>query len=149
MYRGLDKCTGAVTGFNAGDCATAVADTITTATAAAKLVTTVRGIRAAQAGVRVTDDLLPGLPSSAPRPLGFGSTGRTRPASLTEQLAMTEVRAAPSGRVLPFTMTDARWPASAGWVKVSQRVNGVEIHYVRNTATGAVDDFKFIGRSAR
>lgn len=58
---------------------------------------------------------------------------------------MTEVRAAPGGRVLPVTMPDARRPASAGWVKVSQRVNGVEIHYVRNMVTGAVDDFKFVG----
>jgi len=24
-----------------------------------------------------------------------------------------------------------------------QYINGVEIHYVRNTITGAVDDFKF------
>lgn len=70
------------------------------------------------------DDLLPGLPSSAPRPLGLGSTGRTAPADLTEQLAMTQVRSAPGGRVIPVAMTDARWPASAGWVKVSQRVNG-------------------------
>jgi hypothetical protein len=56
---------------------------------------------------------------------------------------MTQVRSAPGGRVIPVTMADARWPASAGWVKVSQRVNGAEIHYVRNTVTGAVDDFKF------
>jgi filamentous hemagglutinin len=41
-------------------------------------------------------------------------------------------------------MTDPRWPAEQGWVKMSQNVNGVEIHYVLNTATGAVDDFKFI-----
>jgi filamentous hemagglutinin len=40
-------------------------------------------------------------------------------------------------------MTDARWPAADGWVKMSQC--GVEIHYVRNTFTGMVDDFKFIG----
>ncbi len=65
--------------------------------------------------------------------------------NLTEQLAMTEVRAAPAGRQLGVTMTDARWPATDGWVKMSQNVNGVEIHYVRNTFTGVVDDFKFIG----
>jgi RHS repeat-associated protein len=93
----------------------------------------------------LADDRLPGLPSTAPRPSGLGSTGRTTPADLTEQLAMTQVRAAPGGRVLPVTMTDARWPASAGWVKMSQRVNSVEVHYVRNTITGAVDDFKFVG----
>jgi hypothetical protein len=40
-------------------------------------------------------------------------------------------------------MNDPRWPASQGWVKMRQDINGVEIHYVRNTITGAVDDFKF------
>jgi hypothetical protein len=44
------------------------------------------------------DELLPGLPASAPKPLGLGSTGRTTPGSLAEQLAMTEVRSAPGVR---------------------------------------------------
>jgi len=92
------------------------------------------------------DSALPGLPASAPKPLGLGSTGRTAPANLTEQLAMTEVRADPSGRVLGnIAMGDTRWPAVDGWVKIEQRVNGVTVHYVKNTVTGAVDDFKFIG----
>ena len=30
-----------------------------------------------------------------------------------------------------------------GWVKMQQIVNGVNIHYVMNTITGAVADFKF------
>ena len=94
-----------------------------------------------------TLNLLPGLPASAPKPLGLGSTGRTVPGNLTEQLAMTEVRSAPSGRVLSkVPMTDPRWPASDGWIKMQQIVNGVNIHYVRNTVTGAVDDFKFVMR---
>lgn len=94
------------------------------------------------------DDLLPGLPSNAPKPAGLGSTGRTAPSNLTEQLAMTEVRAAPGGTQLPnVVMGDTRWPAADGWVKMRQVVNGVDIHYVRNTITGAVDDFKFIGGS--
>lgn len=42
-----------------------------------------------------------------------------------------------------LTMTDPRWPASQGWVKMARNVDGVEIHWVRNTVTGAVDDFKF------
>lgn len=50
-----------------------------------------------------------------------------------------------AGTRLPVTLTDARWPAADGWVKISQNVNGVEIHYVQNMVTGAVDDFKFIG----
>ena len=84
------------------------------------------------------DDLLPGLPSSAPKPLGLGSTGRVTPANLTEQLAMTEVMSAPGGQIIRVTMTDSRWPAADGWVKMAQNVNGVQ-----NTVTGAVDDFKF------
>lgn len=40
-------------------------------------------------------------------------------------------------------MSDARWPAADGWVKMQQIENGVNIHYVRNTITGAIDDFKF------
>jgi filamentous hemagglutinin len=58
---------------------------------------------------------------------------------------MQEVVANPgAGTVLErITMNDSRWPAADGWVKMSQVVNGVEIHYVRNTITGAVDDFKF------
>lgn len=87
---------------------------------------------------------LPGLPADAPKPLGRGSTGRTVPQNLTEQIAMTEVRSAPGGRVLTkVPMTDPRWPAEDGWVKMQHIVNGVNIHYVRNTTTGAVDDFKF------
>ena len=78
------------------------------------------------------------------KPLGLGSTGRTEPVNLTEKLAMEQAVSKPmAGRQLPIPMTDSRWPASAGWVKMSQNVNGVEIHYVRNVKTGAVDDFKF------
>src|SRR6185312_6325010 len=74
-----------------------------------------------------------------------GSTGRTAPANLNEQLAMKQVRSnVSSGTVLiNVKMTDARWPASAGWVKMSQNVNGVEIHYNYNTITKATADFKF------
>lgn len=60
---------------------------------------------------------------------------------------MTEVRSAPAGAQLQrVTMSDPRWMASDGWVKMQQIVNGVNIHYVRNTVTGAVDDFKFVMR---
>jgi RHS repeat-associated protein len=77
-------------------------------------------------------------------PLGLGSTGRAVAADLREQLAMEEVMADPKGTKLPLQMNDQRWPGSQGWVKMSQTVNGVEIHWVENTITGAVDDFKFI-----
>ncbi|MPQ69198.1 MULTISPECIES: filamentous hemagglutinin N-terminal domain-containing protein [unclassified Pseudomonas] len=83
-------------------------------------------------------------PSIPNAPLGLGSTGRSAPNSLSEQLAMAEAMSNPAaGRPLPVPMTDSRWPAQDGWVKTAQNVNGVEIHYVRNSITGAVDDFKF------
>jgi len=42
-----------------------------------------------------------------------------------------------------ITLGDPRWTPDAGWVKMRQNVNGIEIHYVYNTKTGAVADFKF------
>lgn len=49
---------------------------------------------------------------------------------------------------VPLEMTDPRWPASEGWVKmqsVVQNADGTKttIHYVYNEITGAFDDFKF------
>lgn len=83
--------------------------------------------------------------SNLAKPLGRGSTGRTGAANLNEQLAMKQAMSDPAGglQLRNVTMTDPRWPASDGWVKMSQRINGTEVHYVRNTITGAVDDFKF------
>jgi filamentous hemagglutinin len=49
-----------------------------------------------------------------------------------------------AGARIPITMSDPRWPASAGWVKMTPNINGIEIHYVYNTVTGATDDFKFV-----
>lgn len=75
------------------------------------------------------------------KPLGLGSTGRSTPANLNEKLAMDQAIPNPTaGRILPVPMTDARWPAAEGWVKSAQNINGIEIHYVRNSNTGAVDD---------
>jgi filamentous hemagglutinin len=77
-------------------------------------------------------------------PLGIGSTGRTVANNLNEQLAMKQAMSNPAaGLELPIPLGDARWPAADGWVKMSQSVNGVEIHYVRNANSGFVDDFKF------
>lgn len=78
------------------------------------------------------------------KPLGRGSTGRTTPNNLEEQLAMEEVMSSPGGIDLPVEMTDTRWPASDGWVKRAQNVNDVEIHYVHNPKINEFDDFKFI-----
>ena len=77
-------------------------------------------------------------------PLGRGSTGRTTPTNLKEQVAMYEVRSNPAaGKQLQLKLGDPRWRPDDGWVKMSKNVNGVEIHYVRNTVTGQVDDFKY------
>lgn len=43
----------------------------------------------------------------------------------------------------PIMMNDPRWLASEGWVKMSNNVNGIEIHFVYNKITGAFDVFKF------
>ncbi len=40
-------------------------------------------------------------------------------------------------------MSDPRWLAEEGWVKMQHNVKGIVIHYVYNPLSGAVDDFKF------
>lgn len=78
------------------------------------------------------------------KPLELGSTDRNTPANLNEKLALEQAISNPNaGRQLPLPMTDKRWPASDGWVKMSHNINGIEFHYVRNVKTGAIDDFKF------
>ncbi|MEV6522850.1 polymorphic toxin-type HINT domain-containing protein [Longispora sp. NPDC051575] len=79
------------------------------------------------------------------KPLGRGSTGHTVPHTLKEQLGMESAMSNPAAgkQLRGVTMTDPRWMAQDGWVKMAQNVNGVEIHYVRNTVTGQVDDYKF------
>jgi filamentous hemagglutinin len=73
------------------------------------------------------------------------STGRTLAFNLEEQLAMEAAQADSQAgtHITRIVLNDSRWSASEGWVKMRQNINGVEIHYVRNTITGAVDDFKF------
>lgn len=57
---------------------------------------------------------------------------------------MQQARSNPwAGRQVPITMNDPRWPASDGWVKMRQNVNGVEIHYNFNTRTYETADWKF------
>ena len=86
------------------------------------------------------------LVHNCPTDLGRGSTGRTEPANLKEQLAMEQARSnSGAGRVLTrIAMNDSRWPAEEGWVKMQQNVNGVVVHYVYNPGMDAVDDFKFV-----
>lgn len=76
-------------------------------------------------------------------------TGRYVGANLTEQLAMRQAMASP-GMGLDLTvkrvfLNDARngWTASNGWVKMSQNINGVEIHHNYNWITKATADWKF------
>jgi RHS repeat-associated protein len=71
--------------------------------------------------------------------------------NLREQLAIEEAMANPgAGSVIPVLVKDARWPASEGWRKMQQvvrpggREGNVVVHYVRNEATGAADDFKIM-----
>ena len=68
---------------------------------------------------------------------------------MREHLAVEQAMTNPRrGKQLPVKMTDARWPESDGWVKMQQIIRPVgkpiNVHYVFNTRTGAVDDFKII-----
>jgi RHS repeat-associated protein len=102
-----------------------------------------------------------GAAENAGAALGRGSTanlskGTTLPRNLREQLAVEQAtKASQAGSQLPIKMTDPRWPASDGWVKMQQVINSggregpINVHYVRNTITGAVDDFKVVVPGAR
>ena len=84
--------------------------------------------------------------SSGLKPLGLGTTGRSVPKNLAEQLALKEIMSNPSaGRPLIININDSRWQ---GWTKMSNKTaHGVEIHYnvlYRNEKIIAIDDFKFI-----
>ena len=80
-----------------------------------------------------------------------GSTGRTEPNNLYEQLAMEKVKANPldgATELNKIVMNDARWPAEEGWVKMQNVVTSyttkTTIHYVYNPRLNLVDDFKII-----
>ena len=90
---------------------------------------------------------------------GVGSTaslakGTTVPRDLREQLAIEQVRSQPeAGKVLPIKMNDPKWSAEDGWAKMQQIVKPggepINVHYVRNTKTGEVDDFKIVIQGSR
>ena len=84
-------------------------------------------------------------PTSSGAYTSRGSTGRTTPLNLKEKLAMEQVMSDPlqNGKKIPIIMTDPKWPASEGWVKMASNVNGVEIHFVYNEILNVFDDFKF------
>jgi hypothetical protein len=98
-------------------------------------------------------------------PLSRGSTaslakGTTLPRNLREQLAFEEAMSNPrAGKQIPIQMTDPRWPASEGWVKMQLIVDQgggpveilgaggpINVHYVWNTIMGVADDFKIVIR---
>ena len=48
-----------------------------------------------------------------------------------------------------LTMTDPRWPAKEGWIKMARNFEfpdgtQVDIHYVYNKLLDVFDDFKFV-----
>ena len=75
-----------------------------------------------------------------------GSTAKRQPQDLIEQLALEQVKSNPQGTQLPITMTDPRWPASEGWVKMQQIVStskgNINVHYLYNQTLNVFDDFK-------
>ncbi|WP_169823641.1 glycoside hydrolase domain-containing protein [Anaerobium acetethylicum] len=81
---------------------------------------------------------------------GLGSTGRTLPNTLNEQMAMQQVLSSPldGATKLPFSMKDSRWTASEGWLKMQSAVQNADdtktiIHFLYNELTHEFDDFKF------
>jgi hypothetical protein len=79
------------------------------------------------------------------------SKGTTLARNLREQLAIEQAMASPgAGAKLRFQMTDPRWPGSEGWVKMQQviesggREGPINVHYLLNQTTGAIDDFKIV-----
>lgn len=81
-------------------------------------------------------------------PLGKGSTGRAIPNNFGEQAALLVTRADPDkGTTIVRNLNDPRWLSADGWVKKSAHYKNdgrnIEIHYVFNTKTREVDDFKF------
>lgn len=79
---------------------------------------------------------------AAGQPLGRGHTGRWEPDNLREKLAMDQVMANPArGLILADNVGNSLWHED-GWVKMAQNIEGIEIHYVFNPATGAFDDVK-------
>ena len=78
-----------------------------------------------------------------------GSTGRTIPNNLNEQLAMKQVKSNPHAgtQLTHINLNDPRWPSSEGWVKMQQIVStsqgDINIHYVYNQSLNIFDDFKF------
>lgn len=86
----------------------------------------------------------------AKKSLGKGSTGRTKPKDLVEELFMDYVLDNPlhEAKELNIKLTDSRWHHKDGWVKMERKLKtkegrSVVIHFVYNKKTKKFDDFKF------
>jgi RHS repeat-associated protein len=74
-----------------------------------------------------------------------GSTGRTQPKNETEAKAMERAKESPTvGKEADINMGDSRWPGDEGWVKMTRKIDGVEIHWNLNVIFGGTDDWKFV-----
>lgn len=72
---------------------------------------------------------------------GRGSTGRTTPNNLNEQMSMHDVQSNPlDGSTNLGNIGDLRWE---GWEKHARNINGVEIHFNYDPINHLFDDFKF------
>jgi len=94
---------------------------------------------------KITDDVFPDEGWAKFESRGSSKDGR-QPVNLNESLKVQQVRADPEAGV-PIKLskgglTDERWPAREGWIKLAQNIEKTEIHYVYNTLTGWVDDIK-------
>lgn len=56
---------------------------------------------------------------------------------------MKEVKSNSQDKEIRVPMTNTKWSKEDEWAKMAHNVNGVEMHYVKNTKTGEFDDFKF------
>ena len=80
--------------------------------------------------------------------------GSFAPSNLREQLAVEQAMSNPAaGKQVPIQKSDPRWPASEGWLKMQQRLtpggDPVNVHYVYNPKTRAIDDFKIVTDGAK
>ncbi len=76
-----------------------------------------------------------------------GSTAKIPgPKNIQHQVAMEQVKSNPleNAKKLNIKMTDSRWRAEEGWVKMATNIKGTEIHFNYNELTGQFDDFKFV-----
>ncbi|MGV8913610.1 MAG: DUF6531 domain-containing protein [Rhodoglobus sp.] len=120
--------------------ATATVVVVTPAAIAATAAAT--GVVAVGGGAMVLNNQSNGPRSYEPNPLANNGTG---PKNVTpeQQAAIDEAKRNPQfGEPLGSQMKDPRWPEADGWVKMERVIDGIRVHWNRNTMTGQVADFK-------